>query len=117
MELLVDSLKCTGCRICEYACSYHNDGDFSAVGSSLMLHRAEKRDYFGMMVKREPNLLLARPEGKEIVAPGEQVEGAGASSKPILMRGPCECCEDEDAPFCVRACPTDCLSLGEAEDA
>ena len=111
MELTVDSLKCIGCRVCEYACSYHHDGDVSAIGASLMLHRAEKRNYFGMMVKRERDLFLARPEGPEIVAPGEQVEGAGASSKPILMRAPCDLCEDEDTPFCVQACPTDCLSV------
>ncbi len=113
MELAVDSLKCIGCRICEYACNYHQDADYSGIGASLMLHRAEKRNYFGMMVKREKNLLLARPEGKEIANPGEQVEGAGASSKPILMRAPCDGCEDEDFPYCVKACPTGCLSLVE----
>jgi len=112
MELAVDSLKCTGCRVCEYACNYHHDGDCSAIGASLMLHRMEKRNYFGMMVKRERNLLLARPEGEETVAPGEQVEGAGASSKPILMRAPCDGCQDEDAPLCVQACPSGCLSMG-----
>ncbi len=112
MELAVDSLKCIGCRICEYACNYHHDGDCSAIGASLMLHRAERKDYFGMMVKRDKNLLLARPEGAEIVAPGEQAKGAGASSKPILRRAPCDQCEAEEAgPFCVRVCPTQCLSL------
>lgn len=114
MELAVESLKCIGCRICEYACNYHQDMDCSAIGASLMLHRAEKRDYFGMMVKREKDLLLARPEGPEVVPPGEQVEGAGASSKPILMRAPCDLCEDEEEPFCVKACPTGCLSMVES---
>jgi Fe-S-cluster-containing dehydrogenase component len=102
MDLVVDSLKCTGCRICEYACNYHHDLDCSAIGASLMLHRAEKK-----------NLLLARPEGAEVVAPGSQVEGAGASSKPILMRAPCDWCEGEEEPFCVKACPTGCLSMRE----
>ena len=114
MELSVESLKCIGCRVCEYACNYHHDMDCSPNGASLMLHRAEKRDYFGMMVKREKDLLLARPEGPEVVPPGEQVVGAGASSKPILMRAPCDLCEDEDEPFCVRACPTGCLSVVES---
>jgi ferredoxin len=79
-----------------------------------MLHRVEKKNYFGVMVKRERNLLLARPEGVEIVQPGEQVEGAGASSKPILMRAPCDRCEDEPEPFCVKVCPTGCLSMAGA---
>ncbi|MEW6442429.1 MAG: hypothetical protein AB1640_15940 [bacterium] len=113
MELVVESLKCTGCRICEYACNYHHDMDCSGIGASLMLHRNEKKNYFGMMVKGERSLLLARPEGPEVVAPGAQVEGAGASSKPILMRAPCDRCEGEDEPFCVRACPTGCLSMKE----
>jgi len=111
MEIAVDSLECIGCRICEYACNYHHDGDCAAIGASLMLHRAEKKNYFGMMIKRERNLLLARPEGPEIVAPGEQAKGAGASSKPILMRAPCDGCRDEPGgPLCIKVCPTRCLS-------
>jgi len=109
MGIKIDTIKCTGCRICEYACSYHHDGDFSAIGSSLMLHRAEKRDYFGLMWKRPKDLYLARPEGEEIVLPGEQAEGAGASSKPILMRGPCDDCADEEIVFCQAVCPTGCI--------
>ena len=114
MELTIESLKCIGCRVCEYACNLHQEDDLSAIGASLMLHRAEKRNYFGMMIKREQNLLLGRPEGIELVAPGEQVEGAGASSKPILMRVPCDLCEEEDEPFCIAACPTGCLSIVES---
>ena len=105
MELTVDTLKCDGCKICEFACSYHHDGDFSSIGSSLMLHREEKKNYYGLIVKRGRDLLLARPEGAEILKPGEKVEGAGASSKPILMRGPCDLCKEENEAFCVRACP------------
>ena len=41
MELSVESLKCIGCRICEYACNYHQDMDCSPNGASLMLHRAD----------------------------------------------------------------------------
>ena len=109
MELKVESQRCTGCRLCEYACSYHHDGEFSAMGSSLMLHRSEKKNYYGLIVKRERDLLLGRPEGTEVLAPGGKVEGAGASSKPILMRSPCDLCEGEDEPFCVQACPKDVL--------
>ena len=82
MELAVESLKCIGCRVCEYACNYHHDMDCSPNGASLMLHRAEKRNYFGMMVKREKDLLLARPEGPEVVPRGNRWRGpARAASR------------------------------------
>jgi len=64
-----------------------------------------------MMLKRAKDLYLARPEGPESYLPGEKVAGGAASSKPILMRGPCDLCEDEPEPFCVQACPTGCLSV------
>lgn len=105
MELTVDTHKCTGCRICEFACSYHYDVEYSALSSSLMLHRVEKKGYFGLILKREKDLYLARPEGAEIKKPGEKVEGAGASAKPILMRASCNLCEDEDQALCELACP------------
>ena len=114
MDLKVDSLKCTGCRICEFACNYHQDETISSIGSSLMFYFEEKKNYYGMMVKREKTLYLGRPEGEQILKPGEQIEGAGASAKPILLRVACDCCEDEDdGPLCVRACPYGVLSLQE----
>lgn len=111
MQIIIDSKGCTGCRICEYACSYHHDREFSSIGSSLMLHRNEKKNYYGLVLKREKDLLLARPEGAEILKPGQQIEGAGASSKPILMRGPCDLCEGEEKPFCIQVCPAGCINL------
>ena len=58
MELKVDSLKCTGCRICEFACNYHQDESISPIGSSMMFYFEEKKNYYGMMVKREKTLYL-----------------------------------------------------------
>jgi Fe-S-cluster-containing hydrogenase component 2 len=66
-----------------------------------------------MIVKRDKSLLLGRPEGETILRPGEQIEGASASSKPILLRVACDLCSEvEEGPFCVRACPYGVLSVG-----
>lgn len=111
MELKVDTLKCTGCKICEFACNYHYDGTSSPIGSSIMFYREEKKNYYGAMVKRAKSLLLARPEGPEVVKPGQQIEGASASSKPILLRVACDLCDGEDTPFCVKSCPQDVFSV------
>ncbi len=109
MKLEVITHKCTGCRICEIACSFHRDREMNPVSSSIMLHRNEKKDYFGVMIKREKEVFLGRPEGAEVLLPGEKAEGAGASSKPIVMREACDLCEGEDFLFCVAVCPSGCL--------
>jgi len=112
MALRVDALKCTGCRSCEFACNYHHDDSISPIGSSLMFYQEEKKNYFGMMVKREKTLLLGRPEGEQVLQPGQKIEGAGASAKPILLRVACDLCEAEDqGPLCVQACPYGVLSV------
>jgi Fe-S-cluster-containing hydrogenase component 2 len=112
MTLKVESLKCTGCRICEFACNYHHDDSISPIGASLMFYYEEKKNYYGMMVKREKSLYLGRPEGEQTLKPGEQIEGAGASAKPILLRIACDLCEEEEnGPLCVQACPYGVLSM------
>ena len=66
-----------------------------------------------MMVKREKSLLLGRPEGEKMLMPGEQIEGAGASAKPILLRIACDRVQEEDnGPVCIQACPYGVLTHG-----
>ncbi len=112
MELLIQTLKCNGCKICEYACGYHRDREFNGMSSSIILHRAEKKDYFGIILKRRKDIYLARPEGAQILRPGETT-GGGSSSKPIVMREPCDMCEGEEIPLCAEFCPTGCIQLKE----
>jgi len=111
MELQFDILKCDGCRVCEFACNYHHDRTISPIGSSLMFYREEKKNYYGMVLKREKSLVLAKPEGTEVILPGQQIKGGGASSKPILLRVACDLCKGEEGPFCIQACPRRVISL------
>jgi ferredoxin len=112
MKIKVETLRCNACGICEFACGYHRDREFNAMSSSIMLHRSEKKNYFGVILKREKDLYLARPEGAETLKPGEST-GGGASSKPIVMREPCDLCKGEEFVFCVAVCPTGCLQVEE----
>ena len=102
------SLKCTGCGACELACSFYRDEVFSTIRSSVMMHREEKKNYFGIMVKVVDDLLLGRPEGVEFdsesTASNEQ---EGASGKPILMREECDLCEGK--VYCVKLCPAESI--------
>jgi Fe-S-cluster-containing hydrogenase component 2 len=111
MGIKIEPLRCTGCRICEFACGYHHDQEFSAIGSSIMLYREEGKNYFGIIVKRERDLLLGRPEGASTLDPSASGGSESASAKPILMRPTCDECEGLDTPLCVIACPVQCLSF------
>ena len=109
MDIVMEPLKCSGCGACELACSFYRDEVFSTMRSSTMIHREEKKNYFGVMLKRDDDLVLGRPEGVEIMGPGES-SGDAASSKPILLREPCDVCEGD--PLCVKFCPTGSLKAG-----
>jgi Fe-S-cluster-containing dehydrogenase component len=77
-----------------------------------MLHMEDRVDYFGIVLKRMDNsLLLGRPEGVEIASPGGSTTGGAATSKPVMLREPCDMCGGGD-PWCVRFCPRGALSVG-----
>ncbi len=119
MGIKIDALKCTNCMACEMACSFHRDDGFAFLSSSIMAYRArEKKDYFGVLLKEEENLITARPEGLDVSRIGEEADSdkeADASAKPILLREGCDLCEDmEDyGPLCVAICPVDAISYEE----
>ncbi len=110
MELVLEPLKCIECGACEMACGYHWDRALSPVTSSVMVYRArEKKNYFGLIVKQDENLLLGRPEGVEVARIGAVQEGrqADASAKPIMLREACDLCAGfNNDPLCARFCPT-----------
>ena len=115
MGIKIDPLKCTACMACELACGYHRDDAFALLSACIVVYRPkEKQDYFGVIVKEEENLVIARPEGletKRIGAVEEAGEGGGdASAKPMLLREACDLCEDQDdGPLCIRACPVEAV--------
>lgn len=119
MGIKIDALKCTACMACEMACGYHRDDGFAFLSSCIVPYRArEKTDYFGVLLKEEDSLVVARPEGLEINKIGEAQEEdpekeADASAKPMLLREACDLCEDmEDyGPLCIQFCPTDAITL------
>jgi Fe-S-cluster-containing dehydrogenase component len=94
MAIKIDALKCTGCMACEMACGYHRDDGFALLSSCIVAYRTkEKKDYFGVLLKREEDLLIARPEGTEI------------------KREACDLCEEMDlGPMCIKFCPFDAIS-------
>jgi len=121
MGIKIDALKCTACMACEMACGYHRDDGFAFLSSCIVPYRArEKTDYFGVLLKEEENLIVARPEGLEINKIGEAQEEdsekeADASAKPMLLREGCDLCEEmeDHGPMCIEFCPMDAITLEE----
>ncbi len=112
MELKIDSLKCIACCACELACGYRWDDALSPITSSIIVYRTrEKKNYFGLMLKKEETLVLGRPERIEIQRIGEVQEGVEAdpSAKPIMLRDACDLCDGKDEQMCVKFCPTGAL--------
>jgi Fe-S-cluster-containing dehydrogenase component len=118
MGIIIDAQKCTGCMACEMACGYHRDDGFALLSSCIMAYRTkEKKDYFGVILKREEELVVARPEGTDIKRIGEiqatcdSTKPADASAKPLLLREACDLCEEMDlGPLCVKFCPVGAIS-------
>jgi len=117
MGVKIDSLKCTGCMACELACGYHRDDAFAFLSACIVVYRSrEKKNYFGIIVKEEDSLVIARPEGLEVKGIGavdeESDSEADASAKPMLLREACDLCEDvETGPMCIQVCPFDAIYL------
>lgn len=115
MKLRFDALKCTACLACELACDFHRDDAFSVVSSSIIVYRSrEKKNYFGLMLKEDENLVLARPDRTDTQRIGVVEDGTESdpSAKPILLREACDFCEGIDGgPLCIRLCPQDVISL------
>ena len=117
MGIKINALECINCMACEMACSYHKDDGFAFLSSCIVAYRArEKKDYFGVLLKEEEDLIVARPEGLEINRIGEEADPdkeADASAKPMLLREGCDLCEDMDdyGPMCVAFCPQDAITL------
>jgi len=101
----IEPLSCTGCGACEIACSFYRDKVFTPIRSSIMLHREEKKNYFGIMVKVKDDSILGKPERVVYSSQDKQevADGAGGGAKPILMRPECNDCDGQ--MFCVRFCP------------
>jgi Fe-S-cluster-containing dehydrogenase component len=50
MNEVIATEKCTGCRTCEIACSYHHKGVFGRKTSSVEIRRYEERGEFGLVL-------------------------------------------------------------------
>ena len=79
-DLKINNEKCTGCRACEIACSYHHEKTFNLKLASLYIHRVERDGNIAILLYKD---LAEKERGK---------------------RFPCDQCVGEAEPLCVKYC-------------
>lgn len=89
MELVVDQIRCDGCRLCELVCSLRLYGEFNPSRSAIRVSKAEKRGIYVPVISPSGGLLFD-PDGALIE---------------------CDLCDG--SPRCVEICPNDAVWIRE----
>ena len=85
MIVVKNAEACTGCQICEMACSIHHTGKFSRNQSSIKVRKS----------------IFEQGEGPQITIFYEKTKGNIA----------CDLCNDEESPLCIQFCPENVFRL------
>lgn len=135
MKFVIDPEKCTGCRLCETACTFAHYGDFGSRTSRVRVVKIEEKGIdYPVLCQRcnNPACVLACPTGaltqepetgvirvdkKLCVSCGACVEACpfGAINLHPEFRLPLVCDLCSGSPSCVRECPTGALSVVNAD--
>ncbi len=131
-HILCDRDKCTGCMICEFACSAAREGRFDLELSRIRVIRATPTliDAVACRFCRHTPCVTECPRGAlgideaswTLALDKARCAGCGwcleacpfgaigmdESTKTIIV---CDLCQDLDQPQCIRACPQQALSL------
>lgn len=86
-EIVVDNEKCTGCKTCQIACSFHHKKVFNPKIASLEVRRDEEDGTMYVMLYQELN---------------QQAKATKLA---------CDACIGEPEPFCVKYCPTGAITV------
>ena len=135
-HIVCDPVKCTGCRICEYACSVTKTGTFDPSLSRIRVVRIEPITMTAIAcrlcedapcVLACPRNALTQTANGTIAVDANKCDGCGwcaeACDFGAIVLNPklhlaemCDLCADrEDGPRCVEFCPKEALSLSTPE--
>lgn len=136
-HVICDPDKCTGCRICEYACSVTKSGAFDANVSRIRVVRIEPITMTAIACRlcADAPCLIACPrdalsrseKNGTILVDADRCDGCGwcveACDFGAIVLNPankhaeiCDLCQDRaEGPRCVEFCPKEALSLATPE--
>lgn len=87
VHLEIDANKCTGCRTCQIACSFHHRRVFSPKIASLEIRTGQECQTISISLYKD---LLPHETGKHI---------------------PCDNCGEESIALCAKYCPVGAIKL------
>jgi len=135
-HIVCDPEKCTGCRICELACSIAKEGTFAPLLSRIRNVRIEPIVQMTISCRlcQDPPCVIAcprdalsqSPETGVILVDEDLCDGCGwcieacpfgaialhPAKKVVVI---CDLCQDLEEPQCVKYCPKEALSLSTTE--
>lgn len=133
--IVCDHDKCTGCRVCEYACAAHQDDSLDVRTSRIKSVRVEP--IFNVAIScvacDEPDCIAGCPvqaitwddKKKHIVIDLDKCDSCGLCAErckfgsiTIKEKGAfvCDFCADFDTPKCVEFCPKEALTFKKPND-
>ncbi|HDH09542.1 MAG TPA: 4Fe-4S dicluster domain-containing protein [Chloroflexi bacterium] len=135
-HIVCDPDKCTGCRMCELACSMAKEGVFAPLLSRIRNVRIEPIVMMTISCRlcQDPPCVIAcprkalsqSPETGIILVDEDLCDGCGwcieacpfgaislnPATKVVVI---CDLCQDLEEPQCVKYCPKEALSLSTTE--
>ena len=137
-SVIVDTDKCTGCRVCEYVCSIHHCGVFNPSRSHIRVTRSypHTNAAFSCRICDDtpcipacPRKALTQdPETGVIIVNDELCNEPGCDkcikaceqgsiTLEVGKARICDLCKNrEEGPMCIEWCPEEALILDFAED-
>ena len=99
--LVLDSTKCTGCRICEQWCAWSHFGQVTPALARLRIHKDHRQ-----FANRIAACLQCEPAECMLVCPQEAIRRDPLTFGLLLEEDLCLLCN-----ACVDSCPEDCIQL------
>ena len=121
MRIKIDPNKCSGCKLCEVACSLHHTGEINPERARIRVYISEKTS---LPVYAGPFTDVACNSKGSVILNDEEIDvcklcRASCPAKHVFKEPEsgvplkCDLCGDPPDPQCVKWCPSCALTIIE----